>query len=246
MALRGLEPLAQFSSASVAQTLKARLDDPVRAVRIEAAWALHHTLDTNSRAGADLLVSQRHNSDQPGGLLQIGGWHLDRGNPTAAIESLRRAVSWDTNSAPTRHALAVALSSAGQPTEAVTELQAACRLAPRDAEYRYELGLALNEAGQLDAARVALEESVKLDPTLARAWYNLGLAYSAQDKSEPALNALVRAESLDARSPQFPYARATILARLGRTDEARSAARRALELQPSFREAAELLEAVGR
>lgn len=270
MAVRGLEPLALVGQSfqpvpqsptqadrpealyhyagvpSVQSVLRARLSDPVRSVRIEAAWALHRTLDTNSQAGADLLASQRHNADQPGGLLQIGGWHLDRGDLAKAIECFRRAVSWDTNSAPTHHALAVALSSAGQSAEAVTELQAACRLAPRDAEYRYQLGLALNETGQLDAARLALEESVKLEPTFARAWYNLGLAYSAQEKSEPALNALVRAESLDARSPQFPYARATILARLGRLDEARVAARRALELQPTYREAAELLQALGR
>ena len=246
MAVRGLEPLAQSGLPPISQALKSRLADPVRSVRVEAAWALHHTLDTNSPAGVDLLVSQRHNADQPGGLLQIGGWNMDRGDLATAIENFRRAVSWDTNSAPPRHALAIALSSAGQSAEAVTQLQAACRLAPRDAEYRYQLGLALNEAGQLDAARGALEEAVKLDPQFARAWYNLGLAYSAQEKAERAVEALLRAESLDAHSPQIPYARATILARLGRTEEARAAARRALELQPAYREAADLLQALGR
>jgi Flp pilus assembly protein TadD len=125
-------------------------------------------------------------------------------------------------------------------------LQTACRLAPRDAEYRYKLGLALNEIGRLDEAQAALAEAVKLDPQFARAWYNLGLAYSAQDKVEPALDALLRAESLDVRSPQIPYARATILARLGRRDEARRAAQRALELQPSFPAAADLLRALAR
>jgi len=246
MAVRGLEPLAQSSIEPVNKTLNLLLTDPVRAVRVEAAWALHHTLGTNSPAGADLVASQRHNADQPGGVLQIGGWYLDRGELATAIEYFRRAVSWDTNSAPPYHALAVALSSAGRSAEAVTELQAACRLAPRDAVYRYQLGLALNEAGQLNAARVALEAAVKLDPRFARAWYNLGLAYSAQEKTEPALDALVRAESLDARSPQIPYARATILARLGRTEEARTAARRALELQPAFPEATQLLQVLGR
>ena len=96
------------------------------------------------------------------------------------------------------------------------------------------------------ALGTALEETVKLDPQFARAWYNLGLALSAQEKAEAALEALVRAESLDANSAQIPYARATILARLGRREEARRAAQRALELQPSFREAAELLQALGR
>ncbi len=246
MAVRGLEPLAQSGSEPVLKALRARLTDPVRAVRIEAAWALHHSLDTNSQAGTDLLASLRHNADQPAGALQLGVWHMDRGELATALDCFRRAVNWDTNSAPPRHALAVALSAAGRSAEAVTELQAACRLAPRDAGYRYQLGLAFNEVGQLNAARAALEEAVKLDPQFARAWYNLGLAYSAEEKSEPALNALMRAESLDSLSSQIPYARATILARLGRRDEARAAARRALELQPSFREATELLQVLGR
>ncbi len=245
-AVRGLEPLAQSGVDRVVKTLNARLADPVRSVRVAAAWALHHTLDTNSPAGADLLAYLRHNADQPSSVMQAGVFLLDRGDAVGALELLRRAVSWDPNSAPLYHALAVAASVQGQSAEAVTALQSACRLAPRDAEYRYKLGLALNEVGRLDEAQAALAEAVKLDPQFARAWYNLGLAYSAQEKIEPALAALLRAESLDARSPQIPYARATILARLGRTDEARRAAQRALELQPGFPGAAELLRALAR
>ena len=245
-AVRGLEPLAQSGFNPVTKVLNARLTDPVRAVRVAAAWALHHTLDMNSAAGADLLAYLRHNADQPSSGMQAGVFQLDRGNAAGAKELLRRAVSWDPNSAPLYQALAVAASVQGQSAEAVTALQAACRLAPRDAEYRYQLGLALNEVGRLDEAQTALAETVKLDPQFARAWYNLGLAHSAQNNIEPALAALLRAESLDARSPQIPYARATILARLGRTDEARRAAQRALELQPGFPGAAELLRALER
>jgi Flp pilus assembly protein TadD len=207
---------------------------------------MRSTVDTNSVAGADLLAYLRHNADQPAGALQLGVFHLDRGDASTAMSYFRRALSWDTNSAPLHHALAVALSMTGQTVDAVESLRTACRLAPRDAEYRYKLALALNEVGQLDPARVALEETVKLDPQFARAWYNLGLAYAGQEKLDQALNALMRAESLDARSPQIPYARATILVRLGGTEEAKAAARRALELQPSYREAVELLQALGR
>ncbi len=245
-AVRGLEPLAQSGNDLVAKTLNARLADPVRAVRVAAAWALHHTLDTNSPAGKDLLAYLRHNAEQPATVMQQAVFQLDRGDAAGALDQLRRAVRWDPNSAPLHHALAIAASVRGQHAEAVTALQSACRLAPRDAEYRYQLALALNEVGQLDEARVALAETVKLDPQFARAWYNLGLAHSAQNNFEPALSALLRAESLDARSPQIPYARATILARLGRTDEARRAAQRALELQPGFPGAAELLRTFGR
>lgn len=246
MAVRGLEPLARSGFVPVGTALTERLSDPVRAVRVEAAWAWHHALETNSPGIADLLTYLQHNADQPSGAMQLGVFHLDRGEVAQATGYFRHAVSWDTNSAPLHHALALALSTEGKALEAVASLQTACRLAPRDAEYRYKLALALNEAGQLGAARTALEETVKLDPQYSRAWYNLGLAYSAQNQPELAVDTLLRAESLDPRSAQIPYARATILARLGRTEEARAAVRRALELQPSLREAAELLQALGR
>ena len=246
MAVRGLEPLAQSGFAPALTALNARLADSVRAVRIEAAWALRHSLDTNSLAGRDLLAYLHHNADQPSGGLQLGVLHMDRGDLMTALDYFHRAVKWDTNSAPLHHALAVALSITGRSAEALESLQTACRLAPRDAEYRYKLGLALNETGKLDAARVALEEAVKLDPQFVRAWYNLGLAYSAQEKTEAALNALVRAESLDATSAAIPYARATILARVGRVDEARAAAKRALELNRDYAEARQLLESLRR
>lgn len=246
MAVRGLEPIAQSGGAPVRTMLNARLNDPVRSVRVDAAWALRHELDTNSTAGTDLIAYLRHNLDQPGGAMQMGVFQMDRSNLAAALVYFERAVKWDGFSAPLRHALAVAYSTDGRGREAVEQLQAAVRSAPEDAEYRYLLGLAFSETSNLRGARDALAEAVRLDPSFARAWYNLGLAQSALNQPEPAIESLLRAESLDATSPMFPYARATILARLGRVEEARLAARRALELRPGFAEAQQLLQALGR
>jgi tetratricopeptide (TPR) repeat protein len=245
MAVRGLEPLAQSANGPVRAALRARLNDPVRAVRVEAAWALHATVDTNSPAGAELLAYLRHNYDQPAGALQMGVFLMDRGELASALDYFRRAVKWDPYSAPLYHALAVALSADGKAHEAVDALETACRLAPREAEYQFKLGLALNEVNRLNDACAALKRATELDPRYARAWYNLGLAYSGQGKDEPALEALLRAESLDPNSPEIPYARATILARLGRMDEARRAAQRAVELNGNFQAARQLLDNLG-
>jgi tetratricopeptide (TPR) repeat protein len=241
MTVRALEPIAQSGGQAVQMALRSRLDDPVRSVRIDAAWALHSTLDTNSISGQDLMRYFQHTGDEPAGALQRGVFLMDRGDLPRALTYFQRAVSWDTNSAPTHNALAVALSMAGKSDEAVRELEAACRLAPRDAEYRFKLGLALNETGKLDAARASLEEAVKLEPQFAQAWYNLGLAWNGSGDTEKALESLSRAEAIDRTSAQIPYARATILARLGRIEESRTAARRALQIQPGYAEAEELL-----
>jgi predicted CXXCH cytochrome family protein len=239
---RALEAVPAASDPPVQRALRRLLSDPVRSVRVEAAWALRAELDTNSVASRDLLAFFHHNADLPTGLLQAGLFHQERGQLPRAVELLRRAVTWDGGSPPLRHALAIALSAEGRAAEAVRELEVACRLAPRGAEYRFQLGLALNEAGRLTDAIAALEAATRLDPQFAKAWYNLGLAYSAQQQPERAVEALIRAESLDSASPSIPYARATILARLGRIAEARLAARRALEIESSFSDAAALLQ----
>lgn len=245
-AAHALAGLMELSHSKALNSLRFLLSDSTRAVRLEAAWALRSTLETNSVAGRDLLHSLAFNADQPAGAMQFGVFLMERNLNNAALEWFQRAVNWDGHSAPLREALAVALSSLGRTSEAVRELETACRLAPKEAPYRYKLGLALNEAGKATAAVTALEEAVKLDPQLAQAWYNLGLGYSALERPEEALQALARAESIDSASARIPYARATVLAQLGRTEEARRAAGRALEIQPGYPEAASLLNALAR
>jgi predicted CXXCH cytochrome family protein len=246
MSTRALESLAQSGAQPVQLAMRARLQDQVRCVRVDAAWAVHTVLDTNSIAGRDLLKYFAQNGDQPSGALQRGVFLMDRGDLESAMVYFRRAVNWDTNSAPSHNALAVGLSMEGKSDEAVKELSIACRLAPREAEFRFKLGLALNEVGKPDAARAALEEAVKLDPQFTQVWYNLGLAWNAEGNAEKALESLSRAEALDRGSAQIPYARATILARVGRTEEARAAARRALQINPGYAEAEGLLRQIGK
>jgi tetratricopeptide (TPR) repeat protein len=86
-----------------------------------------------------------------------------------------------------------------------------------------------------------LTTAVRLDPRHARAWYNLGLARNAGGDTQGALEALLRAETADAADPRIPFARATILARLGNLTEAHSAALRARALNPTDAAIAELL-----
>lgn len=242
---RALEPVAPDNPA-IQESLRNSLEDPIRAVRIEAEWALRRTIDTNSVPGRELMTYLAYNGDQPPGAFQLGVFHLDRGELNPAMSYLRRAVDWDARSAPLHEALATGLSLEQKQDEAVQELETACALAPRDAQCRFKLGLALNEDGQIEKACAVLKQSVELDPRFARGWYNLGLAYNSCGKTQEAIESLVRAESIDDHSPDIPFARATILARLGRADQARAAARRALEIQPAYTQATQLLEMLSR
>ncbi len=245
-AVRALEPLAAQSGSPVAAALRPMLDDSVRSVRIAAAWALRADLPPGSKAAEELQYYLKINSDQPAGQMEEGAFALANKNVEGALAHYEKAVAWDTNSAPSRHDLAVVLSMLNRNKEAIEQLQAACQLDPADAEYQFKLALAWNDAGELPKTVTALEKAVQLDPRHARAWYNLGLARNSLGQTDGALDALVRAESAAPNDPQIPYARATILLRLTRLQEARQAAARAVEINPNYAEARQLLNELSK
>ena len=241
-AANALAPLAQAGRPDIITALQPLLNDSSRNVRIAAAQPLMASLDTNSLADRDFLHFLAHNADQPLGQLQIGLFELQRGNATNALPHFQTAAKWDPYSPGVRDELATLLSQLGRADEAVAQLRKAVELAPKDADGHFRLALGLNDIGDAPGALAELEQAVKLDPHHARAAYNLGLARNAAGNSAGALQALQAAEAADPRDAQIPYARATILARLEKFDEARSAARHALDLNPQLAPAAMLLQ----
>jgi tetratricopeptide (TPR) repeat protein len=239
-----LSPAVLAAVPGAATSLAGCLADPCRSVRVSAASSLLATLAPASRAGKDFQEFLDNNADEPSGQLQAGIYAFARDDLSGALDHLQKAVTWDPYSIPSRQELAVALSAAGRPRDALVQLQQACRLAPGDASSHYQLALALNEAGDLKGAAAELATAVGIDPLNARAWYNLGLAQSALDQPAQALESLQRAEAADPRDADILYARATVLARLGRKEESAKAARKALQLRPGYPEAQALLQAL--
>jgi tetratricopeptide (TPR) repeat protein len=246
MAVQAMAPLAQAGQSAAVKALQPRLNDVSRNVRMEAARHLAASLDTNTLAGTEYMHFLDHISDQPLGQMQIGVFELMRGGTTNALEHFQKAANWDPYSAGIRHELAIVYSQTGRTREAVAELEAAVRLAPNEAEFHYKLALALNEAGEPTRVVSELEQAVKCDPRHARAWYNLGLARSGRGDADGAVEALLKGEAADPNDARIPYARATVLARMGRIFEAREATRRALQLEPGNQAAAGLLEQLNR
>lgn len=237
-----LAALGESASPEIRAALNKGLNDPSRNVRVAAAMALAPMLNLNSQAALDLSRFLGQNADQPSGQMQLGGFALTRGDVTNAMRHFQTAEQWDPYSPEIHHELAVVFSRLGRPEDAVKELQAAVGLSPKEAEFHFELALAWNELGESAKALAELEEAVKLNPHHARAQYNLGLARNAAGNAAGAIQALLAAEIADPRDPRIPYARATILAQLGQLNGARQAARRALELDPQFTQAAALLQ----
>jgi tetratricopeptide (TPR) repeat protein len=240
-AVQSLSALGESIPSEIRVELSRRLDDSSRNVRVVTALALEPSLDLQSRAAQDLRQMLGQNADQPAGQMQLGTFALARGEVTNALGHFQTAERWDSFSPEIRQELAVLFSQLGRPEDAVKELQEAVKLAPNEAEFHFKLALAWNELGDSAKAMAELEAAVKLNPRHARAQYNLGLARFASGDSAGALAALLAAEAADPHDPAIPYARATIHAQLGQIEEARRAARRALELNPQFSDAAKLL-----
>lgn len=239
---RSLEQAVALSVPGTRASLERSLQDPVRSVRLAAASSLPATLDPASAASRELQSYLNHNADQPSGQLQKAAYFFSRNELERALQHLQKAVGWDPYSTPLRQELAVVLSALNRPREALEHLQEACRLAPRDAECQFKLGLAFNEMGDLKNAAEHLAAAARLEPRHAATWYNLGLAQNSLGQPDSAIESLSHAETADSEDPRIPYARATILARAGRNKEAINAVRRALEINPSFTEAAELFQ----
>jgi tetratricopeptide (TPR) repeat protein len=240
--IQSLEPL--LSANGVAESLGHCLNDPLRAVRLAAAWALRKDLDNSSNTGRELGLYLANGADQPAGQVQLAAFALARNELPAALEHYQKAIHWDPYSALSRHDYAIVLSQLNRSREVVDQLQEACRLEPTNSEFRLALALGLNEVGETDKAITEMREAVRLDPGYGKAWYNLGLALDSTGRTEEALQALDRSESLDAYNPRSPYARATIFARLGSAEQARQAALKALQVDPGFQPARNLLESL--
>jgi tetratricopeptide (TPR) repeat protein len=245
-AARILEAPLASGRGDLRAALQSLLEDPARSVRVAAAWTLRDHLDMESAAGKDLFHMIELNADQPNGQMQMAQFRFARQETAEAIRHMETAIEWDPNSPPFHHDLAMMYSMAGNSAKAIEKLQDAIRLAPKEAEYHYKLGLAFSESGDMPKTIAALEAAVKADPRYARAWYNLGLARNQARQTESALDALSKGEQADPRDPGIPYARATILAQLGRKSEATEALHRVLLIQPDHAEARQLLGAMLR
>lgn len=184
-----------------------------------------------------------------------------RGEWPAGMARLDRAVALDPASARARHWRGLALLYAGDTTRALADLDAAFRAAPGERAIIADRGLALVLAGRADEGLAVLRRLVREEPQFAGAARNLALAMLARGDDAAWLEAEERAATLTGDSgwaqaaaagrdalangrpaalavmlerASAPYARARLLALLGRADEAIAALGQARS-DPAFR-----------
>ncbi|MFK8032177.1 MAG: tetratricopeptide repeat protein [Gammaproteobacteria bacterium] len=158
------------------------------------------------------------------------GFVLERqGMPYEAVDMYRKSLEFDPDSRAAQYNLAASLVRSGEFAEAEGYFRTVIATKPGTRAYA-GLGVALQEQGQDDKAIASFQNAIEADPNNAAAYDLLGTLLIQQGKHNEALAVYERLVS------QKPSAAAheelaTMLERLGRTDEAREQKSKALMLK---------------
>ena len=187
------------------------------------------------------------------GLMNYGLALMGRGDFTNALDYFTRAAEWNPNYATLEINLGIVNGALHNPPEAERHFQRALQLAPNEASPRYFYGRWLRENGRLREAAQNLRIAVQLNPTRVDAAYLLmttdadlldadDLCATAQRTlakfpgDATATSWLARAASLR-DSPEAYLNRSLAAYQAGRYADSIAAAKKALELRPSYSEA---------
>ena len=114
----------------------------------------------------------------------LGLIYESEGQPAAAIQAYRRAISWQELSPhPSEQPyvnLGNLLMEQGQTAEALAQLEKAVALAPENAFCHMTLGIAYRQQHRLEQAQHEMEKATRLDPDNSTAHYQLGRVYKEQ------------------------------------------------------------------
>jgi TolB-like protein/Tfp pilus assembly protein PilF len=172
----------------------------------EAALAALARDDRNVEAYAALAYVQ--------GLFD---WDWNRAEAT-----VQRAVALEPNSVDARYVYALLLMAVGRLSEAVSQIDYAARLDPLSAQVDSTYGRVLYRARRFEEARIRLERALELEPRNVGTYGRLAEVHEQLGRYDHAFAVLDKMDALSGLpATRFVVARARVLARSGRTNEAR-------------------------
>jgi Flp pilus assembly protein TadD len=116
--------------------------------------------------------------------------------------------------------------------DALDVLRKAVAAAPQAVEARYRLGTALAMCGQLAEAEQELRAAIELDPSSAPSHAALGHLLLIRERAPEAVSEFRTAAAIDTGNADLQYDLARAYLLVGQREPARTALRRALELDP--------------
>jgi predicted CXXCH cytochrome family protein len=175
------------------------LDDPVRAVRIEAARVLAEVppgeLSTVQRASLEralqeFVTAQQASAERPEAQTSLGNLYAAQGKEEPAVAAYHTAMELDPAYFPAYVNLADLYRSLGKEAEADKTLRQAAAIIPESAAVHHALGLSLVRQKRNDAALEELRLAATLGPESAQYVYVYAVALNSAGKQEQAIMVL--------------------------------------------------------
>lgn len=176
----------------------ALLSDPVRAVRIQAAYALAEGApaganqleqDAFAIASAGYIAAERFNADRADARTKLARFYARQGKASEAEAEYLAALNLDASISP-RVDLADFYRALGREAEAEELLRKTIVQAPLAAAPHHALGLAMIRARRYEDALGALKQAYELEPTQARYAYVYAIALESMGRTGEAIPVL--------------------------------------------------------
>ncbi|HKA16122.1 MAG TPA: tetratricopeptide repeat protein, partial [Myxococcota bacterium] len=259
-AARSPEPLLRLAAARSASGLSPRervlgivhlLDDPLRAVRIEAANSLAEVPDdglpeprraSRSRALEEYRAALTVASDSPAAHANLAVILHQQEDLAAAEAAYQTALRLGDTFVPAYSGLVDLYAAQERNADAAALLHRGLERMPESADLHYMLGVLLLRQEKNRRAIDELAKAARFAPESAYFTYVYALALSEDRHPAKALAALRAAVKLHPADQNLLGAIATIARGAGRYDEALAAAKRLAELFPDQPEARAMLE----
>jgi predicted CXXCH cytochrome family protein len=248
-ALTVLEALPPENRAATVTPL---LNDPVRSVRLQAAWLLAPAAATLSgtpsgpafrRAADEFVAARRYRADRAEDRTTLGVFFAQLGRHDEAAAEYRAALRLSPRYTPAYVNLADLQREEGHEEQAEQTLRAGLGVLPKDATLHHALGLSLVRSNRDTEALAELQRAAQLSEDVRFA-YTYAVALHGAGKDRDAIAALERARARAPRDHDVLFALATFHRDAGRTADALRYAEELQEAFPEDRDAQALVESL--
>ena len=221
-----------------------------RAIEIQATPLRYHnlanTLSLTGNFGEAIFYYTKALEQEPKNLASLLGLaeaYKASGKATDSIRIYQLALEADPKNQYALLGLARAYGSSGKNDDAIQTLKELCQLYPQNASYHFELGDSLARSNLLKDAKIEFQRVLELDPKHAQALGNLGNLFLMEKDYANAKDCYAKSISLQP-SAMIHMNLGICYLYTGSRSSAREELEKALQLDPSFRPARELLRKI--
>ena len=217
------------------------LDDPLRAIRLEAVWALADIAPSTmpesqrervKRGLAEYVRAQEAQAERPESQVNLGTLHMRQGRFPEAEAAYRKAMTLQPSFVGAHINLADLYRRTGRDGEGEQVLHAGIALVSDSADLHHALGLLLVRQRRYDQALEALARAVRLAPDNAHYATVYAVALSDLGQPEAALAALQAAQARQPHNAQVLLGLVQLSGNTGRLESALRYAEQLAQLDP--------------